>query len=130
MISGLSVSPRRRRCGLYFLLSPKNIQHPEVCAFLRDLLRHLRGPVIVIWDNGTIHGGDAIRALVRGHHGRQGPLIEREAATQRVGRWAYWLFVYGVLITAFFMLKGFVVSALNGTSTWRSCSTSCRSSRG
>jgi transposase len=63
VISGLSVSPRRRRCGLYFLLSPKNIQHPEVCAFLRDLLRHLRGPVIVIWDNGTIHGGEAIRAL-------------------------------------------------------------------
>jgi hypothetical protein len=62
---------------------------------------------------------DAIRALVRGHHGAQGPLIEREAATQRVGRWAYWLFVYGVLITVFFMLKGFVVSALNGTSTWR-----------
>jgi transposase len=63
VISGLSVSPRRRRCGFYFLLSPENIRHPEVCAFLRDLLRHLRGPVIVIWDNGTIHGGDAIRAL-------------------------------------------------------------------
>jgi hypothetical protein len=31
-----------RRYGLYFLLSLKNIQHPEVCAFLRDLLRHLR----------------------------------------------------------------------------------------
>ncbi len=57
------MSPRRRRCGLYFLLSPKNIQHPEVCAFLRNLLRHLRGPVIVIWDNGTIHGGEAIREL-------------------------------------------------------------------
>ena len=64
VISGLSVSPHRRRCGLYFLLSPKNIQHPEVCAFLRDLLHHLRGPVIGIWDNGTIHGGDAIRALL------------------------------------------------------------------
>lgn len=63
VISGLSVSPRRRRVGLYFLLAPKNIQHPEVCTFLRDLLRHLRGPVIVIWDNGSIHGGDAIRAL-------------------------------------------------------------------
>jgi transposase len=63
VISGLSVSPRRRRCGLYFLLARKNIQHPEVCAFLRDLLRHLRGPVIVIWDSGTPHRGDAIRAL-------------------------------------------------------------------
>jgi hypothetical protein len=50
VISGLSVSRCRRHCGLYFLLSLKNIKHPEVCAFLRDLLRHLRGPVIVIWD--------------------------------------------------------------------------------
>ena len=63
VISGLSVSPRRRRYGLYFLLSPKNIQHPEVCAFLRDLLRHLRGPVIIVWDSAKIHGGEAIRAL-------------------------------------------------------------------
>jgi transposase len=63
IISGLSVSPRRRRYGLYFSLSPNNIRHPEVCAFLRGLLRHLRGAVIVVWDNGTIHGGEAIRAL-------------------------------------------------------------------
>ena len=63
VISGVSVSPRRRRYGLYFLLATKNLQHPEVCQFLRQLLRHLRGPVIVIWDNGKIHGGDAIRAL-------------------------------------------------------------------
>jgi transposase len=63
VISGLSVSPRRRRCGLYFLFSADNIRHPEVRTFLRDLLRHLRGHVIVIWDNATIHKGDAIRAL-------------------------------------------------------------------
>ena len=63
IISGLSLSPRRRRYGLYFLLSRHNIRHPEVCAFLRDLLRHLRGAVVVVWDNGSIHGGEAIRAL-------------------------------------------------------------------
>jgi len=63
VISGLSVSPKRRRLGLYFRLHPKNIQHPEVCEFLRHLLRHLRGPVVLIWDNGTIHGGEAIRKL-------------------------------------------------------------------
>jgi transposase len=63
VISGLTLSPRRRRYGLYFLLSPQNIRHPEVCRFVRDLLRHLRGAVIVIWDNGAIHGGEAIRAL-------------------------------------------------------------------
>jgi putative transposase len=57
------VSPRRRRYGLYFSLWLHNIRQPEVCAFLRDLLRHLRGAVIVVWDNGTIHGGEPLRAL-------------------------------------------------------------------
>jgi len=65
VISGVSVSPRRRRLGLYYCLHAKNIQHPEVCAFLRHLLRHLRGPVVLLWDGGTIHKGDAIRTLCR-----------------------------------------------------------------
>jgi transposase len=63
VISGISISPRRRHLGLYFRLHLKNIQHPEVCEFLRHLLRHLRGPVLLIWDSATIHKGEAIRAL-------------------------------------------------------------------
>jgi putative transposase len=63
VISAISVSPHRRRLGLYYSLHAKNIRHPEVCAFLRHLLCHLRGPVVLVWDNGTIHKGDAIRAL-------------------------------------------------------------------
>ena len=61
MISGVSVSPRRRRLGLYYQLHCTNIRQPAVCAFLRHLLRHLRGPVIVLWDNGRIHRGPVIR---------------------------------------------------------------------
>lgn len=67
VISALSVSPRRKRVGLFFHMHPKNIQHTEVCQFLRHLLRHLRGPVIVVWDNGGIHKGEAIRAFLRRH---------------------------------------------------------------
>lgn len=63
VISGISVSPRARRLGLYFQFHDDNLRAPEVCAFLRELLRHLRGPVIVIWDNGTIHKGPFVRAL-------------------------------------------------------------------
>ncbi len=63
VISALSISPRRFRCGLYYMLHAKNIQHPEVCQFLRHLLRHLRGPVIVIWDNASIHKGEPIREI-------------------------------------------------------------------
>ena len=34
-------------------------------AFLRGLLRHLRGRVIVIWDGGSNHKGPAIREVLR-----------------------------------------------------------------
>jgi transposase len=66
VISGISVSPRRRRLGLYYRLHAKNIQHPEVCDFVRHLLRHLRSPVVLLWDGGPIHKGEAIRSLGRG----------------------------------------------------------------
>ena len=65
VISGLSISPKRKRLGLYYTLHDRNIKHPEVCQFLRHLLQHLRGPVIVIWDNARIHKGEAIRELCR-----------------------------------------------------------------
>ena len=32
---------------------------------MRQLLRHLRGKVIVIWDRGNMHRGDPIRQLLR-----------------------------------------------------------------
>jgi transposase len=65
VISGISISPIKRRLGLYFTLFSKNIQHDEVCEFLRHILTHLRGYVIVIWDNAKIHKGEAIRELCR-----------------------------------------------------------------
>jgi transposase len=65
VISGISIAPHRRRVGLYFQCHAKNIRHDEVCAFLRYLLRHLRGRVIVIWDNASIHKGERIREICR-----------------------------------------------------------------
>ncbi len=66
-ISGLSLSPRRRRCGLYFQLHRENIRATDACQFLRYLLRHLRGPVIVVWDNSNIHRGPIVRAVLAQH---------------------------------------------------------------
>jgi len=62
-ISGVSISPRRNRLGLYYQLHAKNIQQGEVCELLRHLLRHLRHEVIVLLDNGRPHKGDLIRNL-------------------------------------------------------------------
>lgn len=67
VISGISVSPKRRRLGLYYDLHTNNIRHPQVCTFVRHLLRHLRGKVFILWDRSTIHRGDPIKALCRRH---------------------------------------------------------------
>ena len=67
VISGISVSPRRRRLGLYYLLFYDNIGQDEVCVFLRELLRHLRGPVIALLDNSSTHKGAPITKLLGQH---------------------------------------------------------------
>jgi transposase len=65
VISGVSISPKRRHLGLYFQCYPHNIRHDEVCWFLEHLLRHLRGHVIVLWDNASIHKGERMREMCR-----------------------------------------------------------------
>jgi putative transposase len=65
VIGALSLSPVTRRLGLYFTTDPKEFFNAErVVRFLRDLLRHLRGKVIVVWDGGTNHKGPAIREFL------------------------------------------------------------------
>lgn len=64
-ISAITVSPKYRRLGLYCRFFRKNITQTEVCLFLRHLLRHLRGRVIVIWDNGRPHKGKLIGKFCR-----------------------------------------------------------------
>jgi len=70
-ISSLSVSPRHRRLGLYVHFHTTNITGVEVVTFLRHLLRHLRGPVVLLWDRGPIHNrtlvGDFIQRQPRLH---------------------------------------------------------------
>jgi transposase len=51
VISGIFVSPRRQR----------------LCFFLRELLRHVRGPVIVPLDTSSTHQGQPLRQLLQQH---------------------------------------------------------------
>jgi transposase len=67
VISGISVSPQRSRLGLYYRFHLNNIGQTEVCLFLRHLLRHLRGPVVVLLDNSRTHKGEPLRELCRRH---------------------------------------------------------------
>jgi transposase len=57
--------PRRQRLGLYYQLCFDNIGQEEVCMFLRELLRHSRGQVIVVLDNSCTHQGILLQQLLR-----------------------------------------------------------------
>ena len=53
VIGAVTLSPRVRRPGFYFATAAGGyFSADKVVAFLRDLLRHLPGKVVVIWDGG------------------------------------------------------------------------------
>lgn len=49
--------------GFYVRFSRENFKGHTVAAFLRTLLGHLRGHVILVWDRSPIHKGSDVRAL-------------------------------------------------------------------
>jgi len=51
--------------GLYVRFQQENFKARHVARFLRALLRHLRGPVLLLWDRGKIHKGPFIAAVLR-----------------------------------------------------------------
>ena len=63
VIAALTVAARRARLGLYVQLRQDNFKAVQVAKFLRLLLVHLRGQVILLWDGGQIHKGPAINAV-------------------------------------------------------------------
>lgn len=65
--SGLAVSPRNRRLALYLQCRPRTLTGLDIRTFLRHLLRHLRGPVVLLWDRGTIHRRREVQAFLARH---------------------------------------------------------------
>ena len=57
------MSPKRQHVGLYIHFQAHNFQAVDVASFVRALLGHLRGHVMLLWDRGTIHQGAAMAAL-------------------------------------------------------------------
>lgn len=64
-ISGVSDAGK-----LYILVRPGTIATKQVLVFLRHLLRHVRGRVIVIWDNINPHRAVAVRRFVADNYRR------------------------------------------------------------
>ena len=56
MIAALTVSPRRRRVGLYFSLLPnENVVTQNLLRFVRALRRELGSPIVLVWDRLNVH---------------------------------------------------------------------------
>lgn len=55
VISAITVSPQRRHIGLPFQIYEDNIRTGEVVAFVKQLRRQLRRPLIIIWDRWSVH---------------------------------------------------------------------------
>jgi transposase len=64
LIAALTISPKGRHRGFYFsTLIKDHFESFATAWFVRELLKHLRGPVILVWDRGNNHRGPAIREL-------------------------------------------------------------------
>ena len=67
-IGALIVSPRRRQLTLALALYPRqNIRGPQVRRFLQHLGRHVRGPVVLVWDRGLTHKHRVVTAWLVAH---------------------------------------------------------------
>jgi len=64
VISVLTVSPRRRRLGLYWEMHRHNLRGEQVVAFLRGVRRRLAGPSVLILDRWSVHRSAAMRRFV------------------------------------------------------------------
>ena len=65
VIGAVTVSPAAHRLGFYFATEVGGyFSADKVVAFLRDLLRHLRGKVVVLWDGGPNHTGPLVREFL------------------------------------------------------------------
>lgn len=64
-IGAFTISPITRRLNLYVALHPdETIRSPQVVAFLRQLLRSVRGSVIVVWDRSNTHRSKETKAYI------------------------------------------------------------------
>ena len=67
-IAALTISPKRHRVGLYFSLGLNvNATTPWIIAFLRDISRHLRNDIVVIWDRLAAHRAKAVTKYFQKH---------------------------------------------------------------
>jgi transposase len=66
-ISSLAVSPKRRRLALFIQFRTRDLNGLDVRAFFKDLLKHLRGPLVLLWDRSPIHRRKEVKEFLARH---------------------------------------------------------------
>ncbi len=61
-IGALAYSCRTRKARVYLNLVAGTVRSPEVVRFLKHLRRHIRGPVVLLWDGLQAHRSRETRA--------------------------------------------------------------------
>ena len=64
-ISAVTVSPKRRRLGLYFDILDHNVKAEDFEAFVERLLRRVGRPIILVIDRYSVHRSAAKKLLAR-----------------------------------------------------------------
>jgi putative transposase len=69
ILAALTLSPRRRRPGLYFSLrANENVTTAWLVPFLRALRRHLRGAFVLVWDRLPGHRAHVVTTYLHRRH--------------------------------------------------------------
>ena len=50
---------------LYMMVQDRSFHSPDVVRFLKHLLRHIPGKLLIVWDGSPIHRGHVIRDFLR-----------------------------------------------------------------
>ena len=68
LMGAFTILPRRGRVGFYCSTVPNQSYDDHAVAwFLRQLLRHQRGQILLVWDRSPIHRGPEVTALLAAH---------------------------------------------------------------
>jgi transposase len=67
-VGAITLSPRRRRLGLLLRLHPDQaINQDQAVEFLQQLLRHLPGQIVFLWDRLPVHRGSRVTKFIARH---------------------------------------------------------------
>jgi len=67
LIGALLISPKAHRIRLRMKLYQRSITGEQVIEFLKHVLQHISGPIVLVWDNAPIHTRKKVQAFIAEH---------------------------------------------------------------